>query len=846
MPRSNLFKIFLLFLILTSPFAFSTSPQSLFSNSSGHFNLKTGSQETPTKLKIKQPNWRFEIIESYHNKQPKKVLFFEPLALQDQDSPVKLLNFSPSGLVESETDIVPLVGKEFSKDYTEKDYIKHGPSISYNSAGAVETVFFYNLGILQDSIKSYYPNGVLHTYHAVKDNILDGPVFKHHSNGELSEKGNYAKGNLNGPYEKYNKYGKKIASCQYDNGLLNGEVLEWFDDGPLKARVFYSKGLLNGDKNHSALTRYHQNGTLAETLDFQFGQPNGPHVRYFSEGKKEQYRAFYADGKKHGFERLLAIDGKILFEGEFKHGKPIGLHLKKDISGRVIFTATFDETGRTLEAAEEFFVTGLPKAEYFLIDDMLEGPYIEWYASGKVAKKLNYKNGDLEGLQEEYYDGSHGKPKLKLSVTYKDAEKQGLYEEWTDNGTPKASIYYDKGKKVGDALTWHLNGQKKTKTTYLNDSFDGPYQEWNEQGTLILETSYLQGKENGNRTEWHENGTLKSKATFQNGVLHGTLEEFHPNGQKSECGLFENGIADGEHCNWFEDGNLQEIHRYSKGLSTGECIIYHPEAHDKQQIISRIINYQNGKLHGEQKSFYPDGKKQALMTYKDGQLIGKKILWSDRGIVLEEGDYNEFGLHGRYYLQKPDGKEFIYHYKNNVLDGIHQIYYPLNSNLGSVKAFEANYVNGLLEDLVSEYNENGIKIKSTLYREGLKDGLAKIYSDDGRLKIAAMFHKDNQNGMAYEYYTNGNIKKQVLFSDDKKTGEEKMFFPNQEVAAITNYQDGKLHGSSYQWNEEGSLIFEAEYKDGLKHGKFNKYDDDGKPLSLQTYANDKLLIKDKK
>ena len=135
-------------------------------------------------------------------------------------------------------------------------------------------------------------------------------------------------------------------------------------------------------------------------------------------------------------------------------------------------------------------------------------------------------------------------------------------------------------------------------------------------------------------------------------------------------------------------------------------------------LLARVLNYQDGKIDEAYESYYDNGTPQALLNYQNGVLDGRKALWDEEGRLLEEAVYNQGNLHGRYFIRKPDGKEVIFHYQNNILNGLHLVYHPLDSLFGKVKAVEANYVNGLLEGEVSEYNEAGTKVVSTFYKNG--------------------------------------------------------------------------------------------------------------------------------
>ena len=121
------------------------------------------------------------------------------------------------------------------------------------------------------------------------------------------------------------------------------------------------------------------------------------------------------------------------------------------------------------------------------------------------------------------------------------------------------------------------------------------------------------------------------------------------------------------------------------------------------------------------------------MTFKEGILFGKKILFDEADLVLEEAFYDDTGLSGRYFLKSLEGQEIVSFYKNNKLEGLHQIFYSEGPNGEKVKALEALYQEGLIHGELAEYNLAGIKISSTYFEKGIKEGPKTFYFNTGTI-----------------------------------------------------------------------------------------------------------------
>ncbi len=605
-----------------------------------------------TKLKIRQPNWKLEILEKYSDGSPKIVLLLEPG--KDKTVPVKLLHYTASGLLYNESDLLALdndgnnfnlemrLESEFNQDPL---YVYHGPSVYYDGAGAVEMIVFYKWGVLHDSIKIYYPNGLLKSFVGIKDGRLEGLAEKHFENGEIAEKMHFVKGQLSGIFERFHLNGIRTMLSFYHEGVLEGEVKEWTNDGKLQGTYHYSKGLLSGNQTNKAFRRYYSNGMVLEERDFCQGQPWGLHFRNYQSGQKS-YVAHYEKGKKHGREQYFNESGEEIGSGEYLFGKPIGKHELFSPEKTLINTVLFDKQGIQIKPFVEYHKNGAKKAQYFHAEGHLNGEYLEWYSKGVLKRRYEYDKGEFEGLQQEFFDSGI----LKLRVSYQNGIKHGLYEEWHESEKLAVRIAIDQGLRNGASQTWHPNGLKAIDSTYQQGKLDGPYQEWHINGIQKFYGDYVAGKRQGQHREWNDgevliveaqykddilqgqfrhwyaNGTLKHSAQYMEGKLENNVEEFYENGKPASLKHYLDGRLDGECLCWYEDGEPQEVRSYKQGQPIGAHIIYYPVEKNLSQQISHEINYQAGKLHGEQKSFYPDGTLKAVMNYSQGLLHGHRSI----------------------------------------------------------------------------------------------------------------------------------------------------------------------------------------------------------------------------
>jgi antitoxin component YwqK of YwqJK toxin-antitoxin module len=199
---------------------------------------------------------------------------------------------------------------------------------------------------------------------------------------------------------------------------------------------------------------------------------------------------FDANGKRHGIWKK-DFDGTniIRYEGEFLHGKEIGLFkFYKNINKNAVLTATKQFNSTDNKAEVKFFAsTGKLVSEGFMdgklyvgswkyyqknsnelltlehYDDlgMLDGERFVYYPSGQMAEKQNYKEGQLHGVSKWY------------------SESNVVLKEFV----------------------------------YENDLLHGPSKIYNLNGELIIDGVYKQDKKHG-IWKYYENGKLKEEKDF--------------------------------------------------------------------------------------------------------------------------------------------------------------------------------------------------------------------------------------------------------------------------------------------------------------------------------------------
>ncbi|MGB1307890.1 MAG: toxin-antitoxin system YwqK family antitoxin [Oceanihabitans sp.] len=187
-----------------------------------------------------------------------------------------------------------------------------------------------------------------------------------------------------------------------------------------------------------------------------------------------------ANGKRHGIWKKNFDKTRVIrYEGEFFHGKEIGLFkFYKNIEGKAVLTAT-KEFKKNSEIAKVTYLA----------------------STGKVISK-GEMNGKLRIGEWIYY---HNKTKNILSK---------------DN-------YNTKGELHGERLVYYPDGVLAQKEIYQNDKLHGPSLSYSTKAVLIKEYNYVNGELHGPAKVFDENALKLLEGQYQNGRKHGIWKYYN-------------------------------------------------------------------------------------------------------------------------------------------------------------------------------------------------------------------------------------------------------------------------------------------------------------------------------
>lgn len=197
----------------------------------------------------------------------------------------------------------------------------------YKDGNVIAEGVYDNANKEQGPWKEYHQNGQMKSQGEYKDGRRVGEWSFFHSNGKPEQKGKYdKKGRAQGVWKWYYESGHLLRDENYLNGVQDGMMTEYSDSGQVITKGQYIDGQKEGEwvyelgdykevGNYKADRRdgiwkhyYTPGGKLRFAGNFIDGNPDGKHVFYYRNGKRQE-EGKYVVGRKEGNWEYFSDDG---------------------------------------------------------------------------------------------------------------------------------------------------------------------------------------------------------------------------------------------------------------------------------------------------------------------------------------------------------------------------------------------------------------------------------------------------------------------------------------------------------------------------------------------------------
>ena len=698
-----------------------------------------------------------------------------------------------------------------------KNGIADGKWIYFDNKGNIEREIQVENGKSNGDMYFYFPNDtnkLLNIKLPFVNGAITGTRYEYNRSNVLIEESQWKDDLYDGLVQSFYPQGNKKSVLEYKEGTVGKKGIAYYEDG--KTIYYQAEPIEESEK--SVITYYYPDVTVSAKGFLLNGTFVDEYSTYYSNGKLKMKGQFNHEGNEIGQWTYYDWNGNITYIYSSENGKrhgdeiyylPDGRQTMKIIwkNGTLSEVINYNPDGSEKERKTpknkqitlDFYFTDknisyLYKQITMKNNGDHHGKYYVYAPSGVVLEERNYKDNMLEGTSKAYYPTG----KLKNYEEYKNNVANGLFLAYDENDSLTSEGYYKDGLPAYIWYYYHPNGAISS--------------------TILYDRTQLV-----NKKDYYPNGQLSSEVIFKNG-LYSQQSLYDKNGNLLGINTFKNG--NGEYKSYHQNGNLNSKVSMNADNFTGQCIMY-----DFSGKELTTINYVEGLINGEFKMY--NDLVSSQLFYDVNCIFDKEygILkrYSYSTEEMSEGNYRNGMLEDTTKTYFEEGKlNAIFNYAGNERNGTSTYFaadgktvsFRLKYNQGQIYAYAYMDKNGKMTDFLP-FGKEKIFIIS--------------YYPNGAKSREITFENFLRQEKEILYYPNGKIFRETGYIDDKYNGEQKMWFENGKLKSIENYQHDLCNGKAEYFYDNEKSKLTIDYVDGFIHGVVELYNTTGKLTETQKW-----------
>lgn len=326
--------------------------------------------------------------------------------------------------------------------------------------------------------------------------------------------------------------------------LENYSNVDFLSSQPFKKvlRVYKKEG-----KNHSVITTYHPNGSIAQYLEAKEMRASGVYREWFPNGQLK-IDAFVIGGTAdvtQGAQKDWLFDGKSRVWDEDGHLQAEIPYVGGIMQGTSLY----------------YFPSGIVQCQIPYVKNMEEGDRIEFYPNGLEKSKTHFLKGVRAGRSFGYFKNT----------------QPAWVEEYTEGLLLKGIYYTPQGDRIAE-----VEDGRGIQARYEENALsfllevrqgvpEGGVKKFNPKGDLIATYSIKNGKKHGEEIAYFrpESGDTERKPKlsiqWDQGAIHGIVKTWYPSGQLQSQREYVRNQKSGPTCAWYKNGSLMLIEEYEEG-----------------------------------------------------------------------------------------------------------------------------------------------------------------------------------------------------------------------------------------------------------------------------------------
>lgn len=439
----------------------------------------------------------------------------------------------------------------------------------------------------------------------------------------------------------------------------------------------------------------------------------------------------------------------------------------------------------------------------------------------RVQRRKHYPNGNVQEIQSLSLDESqqfvpHGievqfdsEGQLKSRGFMVKGQRSGKWIFVEANGSISQGEYQG-GLKSGAWKTWTADKKLLVSEQFFANQLHGTRHTYHENGKIASKAFYNNGVKVGSEVFWYTNGKKAREVNWVDGVQHGLITQWSPLGRTLLKGQYFMGVPN-KTWEWFdEEGTWLKSSEFTEGTGVFYDFAFVQGTEEEGRTLALITerSYQEGRLHGAEIRYFPDGSLRSEIHFRNGKKEGKFKEWYDNGALYREGVF-----------------------KNDLPIGVVKEYHPYTEGESSQKALiakEINYASDQNKATVSEFTTEGGKQLTMELVAGKPNGLFQAFYPDGTLLRSGVFEDGVKVKEWREYHPSGQLHTVQEYVLNREQGLHETWYEVEEgkearIKAKGQFILGQRHGDWETWYYNGSVESKVSFIGGLEHGAYQEW-----------------------
>lgn len=194
------------------------------------------------------------------------------------------------------------------------------------------------------------------------------------------------------------------------------------------------------------------------------------------------------NGLRQGRWEKRQPNGRLLYEGSFKDGKPVGEWKRYHPGGQVKAVIQY-QPGSDSAFARLFDEWGAKVAEGIYLNEKKEGLWT-YFAENRKVSEENYLQGIKHGISRKFYKTGE----VLEEAEWNNGKQEGNYTVFFKNGQPFMQCKMSNNQRNGLFLSYFTNGKVELEAHYKNGLRHGEWKYYRETGEPWYTLNYDNGK----------------------------------------------------------------------------------------------------------------------------------------------------------------------------------------------------------------------------------------------------------------------------------------------------------------------------------------------------------------